>query len=164
MGDRWFDRTMIASAHGFDSGRLSVAVPIRRWIGAKWFQPVVKIGSEDTYEQVLAPVDGALPETEAKTADVDDSGLGWFEPISQLPAGELARAEAQWNDRHQRRTRFVAEFTADNDGDLFLYVNDAVNVLALGGYDLFYRNNRGTASVWLQQKSLPQKPLEQAAR
>jgi hypothetical protein len=125
---------------------------------------VVKIGSEDTYEQVLAPVDGALPETEAKTADVDDSGLGWFEPISQLPAGELARAEAQWNDRHQRRTRFVAEFTADNDGDLFLYVNDAVNVLALGGYDLFYRNNRGTASVWLLQKSLPQKPLEQAAR
>ena len=142
----------------------TVAAPIRRWTGAKWFQPVVKIGSEDTNEQLLASIDGALPETEAKTADIDASGLGLFEPISRLPAEKLATAEGQWNDHQQRHKRFVAEFTADNSGDLFLYVNDAVNILGLGGYDLFYRNNRGTASVWLQQKPLPEKPLEQAAR
>ena len=145
---------------------MSIAAPLRRWIGAKWFQPVVKIGSTDTYEQVLAPLDGALPDMDAALADIGDSALGRFDPISKLPPEKLEMAEAQWTEhKPPLRARFIAEFTADNSGDLFLYVNDAVNVFWLGGgYGLFYRNNRGTASVWLQQRPLPEKPLEQAAR
>jgi uncharacterized protein (DUF2235 family) len=163
MADRWFDRTTFASAYGFDSTALAIAVPLRRWTDAKWFQPVVKIGPQDTCEQVLSPIDGALPDKEAENADMDDSALGWFEPISKLPGEQVANAEAQWNKRQPQHARFVAEFTADNDGDLFLYLNDAVNVFWLGGYDLFYRNNRGTAAVWLQRKPLPEGPPAQAA-
>jgi hypothetical protein len=101
----------------------------------------------------------------ATAAEIDDSGLGRFDPISRLPPQQLATAEAQWDKRQPQRVRFVAEFTADNRGDLFLYLNDAVNVFWVGGgYDLFYRNNRGTAAVWLQQKPLPEKPPEPAAR
>jgi hypothetical protein len=168
MEDHWFDHTIIASAHGFEApgAAMSVAAPLRRLPGAKWFQPVVKIGSTDTYEQVLAPLDGTLPDAAPELADVGPAELGWFDPISKLPQKELEMAKAKWN-KHQpsHRARFIAEFTADNSGDLFLYVNDAVNVFWLGGgYGLFYQNNRGTASVWLQQKPLPEKPLEQAAR
>jgi hypothetical protein len=168
MKDHWFDRTIIASPFGFESpnAAMSVAGLLRRQTGAKWFQPVVKIGSTDTYEQVLAPIDGALPDLDAPLANIDHSALGWFDPISKLPREKLEVAEAKWT-KHQpaRRSRFIAEFIADNDGDLYLYVNDAINVFWLGGgYGLFYQNNKGTASVWLQEKPLPEKPLEQAAR
>jgi uncharacterized protein (DUF2235 family) len=160
----WFDRTIFASPHGFDGAIPALAVPLRRWTGAKWFQPVVKIGSEDTFEQVLEPIDGALPDTEAGPADIDDSALGWFEPMSKLRPEQVAAAQAQWNARKPQRVRFVAEFTADNSGDLFLYVNDAINIFWLGGgYGLFYQNNTGTADVWLQMKPLPERPPEKSS-
>ncbi len=168
MKDHWFDRTIVASPHGFESpiAAMSLAAPLRRWPGASWFLPAVKIGSTDTYEQVLAPIDGTLPDSDPAIAKTGDAALGWFEPISNLPKERLDRAEAKWT-AHQppHRARFIAEFTADNSGDLFLYVNDSVHVFWFGGgYDLFYHNNRGTAAVWLQQKPLPEKPPEQAAR
>jgi hypothetical protein len=168
MKDHWFDHTIIASGDGFESPNavMSLATPLRRWTSAKWFQPVVKIGSTDTYEQVLTPIDGILPDMEPARVDMGHPGLGRFKPISTLPQETLDKADKTWRE-HQppHRTRFIAEFTADNSGDLFLYVNDAVNVFWLGGgYGLFYQNNRGTASVWLQQKPLPEKPLEQAAQ
>jgi hypothetical protein len=134
-------------------------------MSAKWFQPVVKIGSEDTYEQVLVPIDGSFPDMETVLA-ADDPALAFFDSISKLPEEKLNAAEAQWT-RHQRpeRLRFVAEFTAESSGDLFLYVNDAVNIFWIGGgYGPFYRNNRGTALVWLQRKPLPEKPPEPPAR
>ena len=145
---------------------MSIAGPLRRQTGAKWFQPVVKIGSTDTYEQVLAPIDGALPDMDAPLAPSTKPSSGGSTRFPSCPAEKLKVAEEKWK-KHQpvRRTRFIAEFIADNYGDLFLYVNDAINVFWLGGgYGLFYQNNRGTASVWLQQKPLPEKPLEQAAR
>jgi hypothetical protein len=59
------------------------------------------------------------------------------------------------------RARLIAEFTADNSGDPFRNVDDTVNVCWLGGgYDLSYHNDKGTASIWLQQTPLPEKPLE----
>lgn len=43
----------------------------------------------------------------------------------------------------------VAEFSTKHDGELFLYVNDAVlAVPPLQGY--FYRNNHGTAKVEIE--------------
>jgi uncharacterized protein (DUF2235 family) len=167
MKDPWFDHTIIASGHGFESASaaMSLATPLRRWTSAKWFQPVVKIGSTDTYEQVLTPIDGTLPDMEPVRADIRPSELGRYKPISTLPRDILDKADDTWKKRQPHRARFIAEFTADNSGDLFLYVNDAVNVFWVGGgYGLFYQNNRGTASVWLQQKPLPEKPVEQATR
>jgi uncharacterized protein (DUF2235 family) len=165
MDDRWFDRSVVASPYGFESPdwRFSIFVPFRRWIGAKWFQPVVKIDAQDTYEQILTPIGGGLPDAEPVRAQVSDDQLGSFEPISKLKDEKVLEAANRTWDEHQpaRRKRFVAEFTADNDGDLFLYVNDAVNVFwVYGGYALFYGNNSGTAKVWLQQKPLPDPPPE----
>jgi hypothetical protein len=169
MKDHWFDRTVIASPYGFESPNwlFTVAIPLRRWVNAKWFQPVVKIDSQDTYEQVLMPINGASPDAEPVRASIGNSRLGTYQPITNLQdQDQLKKANVQWNV-HQppQRERFVAEFTADNDGDLFLYVNDAVNLFGLGGgYDLNYQNNSGTAVVWLQQTPLPPKPPEPPAR
>jgi len=171
MQDRWFDRAIFASPYGFtksDEGFWLFALA-RRWPGAHWYQPAIKIGSMDTYEQLLVPVDGPAPDkpgadpdkpdTDNTRVTVDAPGLGPFEPISSLP-DQMKIANEQWNKRRPSlRTRFVAEFTADNDGDLFLYVNDVVHIFWMGGgYDLYYRNNSGTAKVWLQQKALPDPP------
>src|SRR4029077_8506027 len=116
---------------------------------------------------VLTLINGASPDTEPERAKIDDNQLGAFEPITNLKdRRQLNSANVSWN-AHQppQRERFVAEFTADNDGDLFLYVNDVVNIFQLGGgYDRFYRNNSGTAAVWLQQTPLPPKPPEPPAR
>jgi hypothetical protein len=167
--DHWFDRTVIASPYGFEAPdwKFTASVPFRRWVNAKWFAPVVKIDAVDTYEQVLRPINGASPDTEPRRATIDDSQLGTFEPLTNLKnEAQLKRANVDWNTyQSPQHERFVAEFVADNDGDLFLYVNDAVNLFRLGGgYDRFYRNNSGTAAVWLQQTPLPAKPPEPPAR
>src|SRR5262249_20894711 len=171
MQDRWFDRTIFASPYGFaktDDWFWLFALE-RRWPEAPWYQPAIKIGAMDTYEQLLVPIDGPSPDkpgtnpdkpdTDNTRATVDTSRLGPLEPISSLP-DQMKIANEQWDRRlPSLRTRFIAEFTADNDGDLFLYINDVVHVFWLGGgYGLFYGNNSGTAKVWLQQKPLPDPP------
>ena len=167
MQDRWFDHTIFASPYGFaktDEGFWLFALA-RRWPSADWFQPAIKIGSQDTYEQLLVPLDGRSPDSEPTRTGVAVSQLGRFDSISKLAPDQIKLANAQWDKRlPPLRTRFVAEFTADNDGDLFLYVNDAVNLSWVGGYGLFYRNNSGTAAVWLQQKPLPAMPPEPPKR
>jgi uncharacterized protein (DUF2235 family) len=169
--DRWFDHTIFASPYGFTKTNdwFWLGALARRWPNAHWYQPAIKIGSLDTYEQVLVPLDGVTPDTfepdpgrpefEKARATIDETGIGVFDPISKVPA-QMEIASKQWNERQPLlRKRFVAEFTADNDDDLFLYVNDVVNVFwVYGGYGLFYGNNSGTAKVWLQQKPLPEPP------
>jgi len=164
MQDRWFDHTIFASPYGFNKTDdwFWLFALARRWPTAKWYQPAIKIGSLDTWEQLLTPLDGLLPDKEATRVGMD---VGRFDPISKLGPEQMKLASEQWDKRQPPlRTRFVAEFTADNDGDLFLYVNDGINFFWVGGgYELYYRNNSGTAAVWLQQKPLPPKPPEQAA-
>jgi uncharacterized protein (DUF2235 family) len=170
MQDRWFDRTIFASPYGFtktDDWFWLFALA-RRWPAAHWYQPAIKIGSMDTYEQLLMPLDGPSPDkpdTDNTRAAIDASRLGPFDPISTLP-DQMKAANELWDKRRPPlRTRFVAEFTADNDGDLFLYVNDVVHISWVGGgYGLYYRNNSGTAAVWLQQKPLPATPPEPPKR
>jgi hypothetical protein len=54
----------------------------------------------------------------------------------------------------------VAEFTAAASGELFLYVNDAIQLAPFfGNFDLFYRNNSGSAEVTVQR--LPLQPAKQ---
>ena len=170
MQDRWFDRMIFASPYGFmkNDEWFWLAALARRWPNAQWYQPAIKIGSLDTYEQLLVPLDGPSPDKPNKDnarVALEAGGLGPFDPISKQP-DQIKAANEQWDKRQPPlRTRFVAEFTADNDGDLFLYVNDAVHIFWVGGgYGLYYRNNSGTAAVWLQHKPLPAKPPEQAAR
>lgn len=81
----------------------------------------------------------------------------WFAPIAHVgkkgndefalkPCTIQTPAGPQADDRKV----LVAEFTTRSDGELYLFVNDAV--LAFPGIaDYFYRNNRGTASVKVEQ-------------
>src|SRR5262249_47551747 len=47
IADPWFDHTIISGVNGFnDNGPVHVlAFPIRRWVSAGWFQPVLRVGS-----------------------------------------------------------------------------------------------------------------------
>jgi uncharacterized protein (DUF2235 family) len=82
----------------------------------------------------------------------------------QLPKEELQTANAAWErntfpwgnvgeqctSAFPRRT-FVSDFVAQQTGELFLFVNDAV-VFPLGGEpQVFYQNNSGTATITLQR-------------
>jgi hypothetical protein len=80
--------------------------------------------------------------------------IKWYQPISDavLPAAFDA-----WRKEGLEQV-MVAEFVAPNSGELFLFVNDAIQVVPfLGPFDRFYGNNRGTAKVDLQH--VPSPPL-----
>ncbi len=50
----------------------------------------------------------------------------------------------------------VADLTAEASGELFLYVNDGVQIVPfLGPFDLYYENNSGSAEVTVQRMPLP---------
>jgi hypothetical protein len=53
-------------------------------------------------------------------------------------------------DPHQRNV-YEATFKAERDGELFLYVNDAVIALPYL-HDIFYWNNNGTAKISVQRR------------
>jgi hypothetical protein len=78
--------------------------------------------------------------------------LGWFEPIAKeaLPA-----AGDVWQ-KQGLATRVVADFVAPESGELFLYVNDAIQVFPfVGPFNSFYKNNSGTATIRLQRMPFP---------
>ncbi|MET4766299.1 hypothetical protein [Bradyrhizobium ottawaense] len=74
--------------------------------------------------------------------------------------------------------RVVAEFVAPESGELFFYVNDAVQIFPRllpeslvpswldaiqGPHDLFYRNNSGTAKIKVQRLPAPPMPPDKPA-
>jgi uncharacterized protein (DUF2235 family) len=176
--DPWFDRTIMTGVNGFQlsTRKQLAAVPLRRWIGAAWFQPVARIGANADAELPLQSIDGTLPDrlprlrdptkdsTEITDADkypvrVEDSTprrewpkFGTFEPI---PSGAaLDAAQGVWRQQGLA-SLMVADFTAAASGELFLYVNDAIQLAPfLGPFDLFYKNNSGSADVTVQRLPL----------
>ncbi len=56
----------------------------------------------------------------------------------------------------------VADFVAPVSGEVFLYVNDAIQVFPFfGPFERFYNNNSGTAHVTIQRLPLPAPPSGQ---
>jgi hypothetical protein len=81
--------------------------------------------------------------------------FGDFEPI---PKPALAAARAAWRGQGLAEL-MVADFVAPESGELFLYVNDAIQIFPFGGpFRLYYNNNSGTAQVRVQRLPLPQPP------
>jgi len=81
--------------------------------------------------------------------------FGNFEPI---PAAALPAAGNVWR-KQGLAERMVADFVAAESGELFLYVNDAVQLFPFfGPFERYYRNNSGTAQVQLQRMPLPPAP------
>jgi hypothetical protein len=154
-------------------------LPFRRWYGADWFQPVLRIGAEGDAELPLEginvmPADD-LPrplnptnrqDKKKKPVRVDDSEIldansdlqsnwrkfGKFEPI---PSEALPAAREVWR-KQGLADRLVADFVAAESGEVFLYVNDAIQVFPfLGPFKLYYDNNSGAAQVTLQRMPPP---------
>ncbi len=180
--DPWFDRTIMSGANGFrdSSWRHLWGLPIRRWYRASWFQPVLRIGAKgvgelpleainarpaDDLPRLRNPID---PDDTAKypvrledTAEFKDPGtelrrnwqtFGHFEPI---PAAALPAAREVWR-KQGLADRMVADFVAPESGEMFLYVNDAIQVFPFfGAFAKYYSNNSGTAQVQLQRIPLP---------
>lgn len=163
MQDPWFDRTIMSGLNGFTYGGHTWALPLRRVYAADWFQPVVRIGNAGADELPLQAVNAMpadkLPRHVADSAKTalpirveETSKFGAFEPI---PKDALPAAQATWR-KQGLADSLVADFVAPESGELFLYVNDAIQVFPLlGPFDLFYKNNSGTAQVEIQRVPMP---------
>jgi uncharacterized protein (DUF2235 family) len=178
--DPWFDRTIMSGANGFRdySWRHLSALPLRRSYAADWFQPVARIGERGDVEFPLdevnvRPADDLPRRRNPADSDNDQTSsiggdkaaepanveiglkFGNFEPI---PPAVLPAAREVWR-KQGLADAMVADFIAPESGELFLYVNDAIQPLPLlAPFDLFYKNNSGTAQVTLQRAPPPPKP------
>jgi hypothetical protein len=179
-----------------------LALPTLRQFSVAWFQPVVRVGTRGMSDIPLAAVNvipaeelprrmhpTIAPDEDADTRKdrypslLDEAGefqalpadnplklavskLGTFEPVPNDPA-----ARAIWEGQNLPG-RLVAEFVAPDAGDLFFYVNDAVQIyptllpawlrprkleMVQGPYEQFYKNNAGTARIVVQR--LPSPPI-----
>jgi hypothetical protein len=116
--------------------RISVAEP--------WFDKSVPASPEG-----LGEVDGitwlamtaAIPLRRHITED-------WFAVMAKIGPDGLNSRALKFRRPAESDTGWEAEFTADADGELFLYVNDAV----LFGWSGLYGNNQGSATVAIEAK------------
>lgn len=174
--DPWFDRTIMSGTNGFELNSIThiAALPLRRSFGADWFQPIVRFGRWGTDEVALVPLDArpadSLPRTDPLTGaplpvGVDVPIQHWYEPI---PKDALGAAGEVWR-RQGLADVLAAEFVAPETGELFLFVNDAIQVLPLlcpwpsltfCPLASFYDNNSGTAEVEIQRVSPPAAPAQ----
>jgi hypothetical protein len=178
MVEPFFDQAQITDINGFTdhstfrhlSGQL-----ILRWWTAAWFQPIAKVDQtgSDALPLTSAEGDAALPvgqdinrnnipalfyedksyedrlaQLNHGPADKDPSRLAI---PSKIPDDERAAANTI-ETKYALRRVFVSRFTAPADGELMLYVNDAIAALPFfRTYTGFYDNNSGTAKVSLKR-------------
>ena len=133
----WLDGSVPAGPNGVAPNDVTwpmvLAVPLRRHMGQPWFKPMARINSLGTDVYPLEP-----------QPTVPLSGISHH-------AGLVANQD----------TVFETEIVARTQGELFLYVNDVVPLLAFypNSTQWFYRNNHGAADVRIE---LQQAPLSQA--
>jgi uncharacterized protein (DUF2235 family) len=144
--DRWFDRDVPTDILGFptDSPRHWVARPLTRWWNQNWFKPIARIGRFGNDEYVLDPVDDIAPRPAPACLAAYHTApdLPPFKPIDTDLAQSLNRCAPVPSDRLILHSEIKAQY----DGELFLYVNDAIIGIP-GLRAIFYDNNSGTASV-----------------
>ena len=136
---RWQDASIPAGPNGFEC-RLAAssavlmagAIPLRRHLTEPWFQPMARIGAtgNDTYALHGMPQTARPPDRCAPNPPPSLSPQGC--PKDALPASAADEV-------------FESLIVARSGGELFVYVNDAVEVPFLGGG--FYKNNRGCARI-----------------
>jgi hypothetical protein len=188
MVQPFFDQTIMTDIAGFrDSspGGLFRA-PVRRWWTADWFAPIARVGAGGDDEWPLKAVDGTAPleigydasgkavparfyENDAYKARLAElqRGEAKMDPsrlptCDKIPDAELPTAQGIRN-KQNLRTAFVSEFVAPADGELFVYVNDAIGAVPFGPtIKCFYANNSGTAKVRIQRVQ-PPSPAPSAA-
>jgi hypothetical protein len=180
MTEPFFDQTLMTDVAGFKDSSLRhlSAQFILRWWTADWFQPIAKVGptGSDAWPLVSADGDAALPVGTDRNGNSmpvhfsDDPSyqarleqLHRGEPAndpsrlpipSKIPPSELAAANAIESKQALRR-KFVSRFMSPQDGELMLYVNDAIAALPfLKTFSQFYENNSGAAKISLKHRSV----------
>jgi hypothetical protein len=78
----------------------------------------------------------------------------WFRIVARV--GETGTDEYFLDPDSNDIKSVEIPFTSHRDGELYLYVNDAVLPVYM---DFFYRNNRGTATVTVVQRESPEPRL-----
>ncbi len=204
----WFDRTIMTGVSGFQTDwRHYIFLPMRRLYGADWFQPVVRVGSKGMNDIPLTAVNvtpadelprrkkPALPaeddlvknpdhryfvrvEDELGKNDPRGASLAALDGFQPIPVDDLPAAREVWN-RQDLTGRLVAEFVAPESGELFVYVNDAVQIFPTvlpccitpsflapfqGRTEKFYDNNSGTARIKVQRLPVPPEPAKKPAQ
>ena len=139
----WFDRLERTDPTGFagvDLTHLSATVLKRSW-AAHWFAPILRVGRLGLDELPMKAVctrDAECPPQTYVKPKVD--ALPIFSPIPSNVAQDLVK-----NNPHPDAPRKATlDFVAQHDGELYLYVNDALLPWPpAGGAWPFYRNNTG---------------------
>ncbi|WP_128923288.1 DUF2235 domain-containing protein [Bradyrhizobium guangxiense] len=212
MKEPWFDRTIMTGVNGFQTYETHhyVALPLRRLLGANWFQPMVRVGEKGLNDQPLQAVNAmsadelprrmnpTLPaekdndkstnrypvhvEDATELPDPSDteklqklkSDVAGMSTFDALPNSDTARKV--WKAQ-KLADQMVAEFVAPDSGELFFYVNDAVQIFPrflrwivparyaayFGPDDQYYKNNSGTARITVQRLPAPDKPVSSPA-
>ena len=152
----FLDRDIMTDVAGFSDGRIHhlLALPIRRWWRAAWFQPIARVNAGGIAEWPLQALDGTeAPELIEHAVVVQSAGS----PCSKLDGKDLAKTlDARKQEEARLRTTFVSQFEAPASGELFLYLNDAIAAIPFGPtITCFYDNNFGRAKVTVQPVPLP---------
>lgn len=143
-GDAWWfdrlERTDPAGFAGTDPKHLSAAVLKRSW-AAHRFAPILRVGRLGLDEFPMTAVCPGDAECESQTYEKPKvDGLPIFSPIPPNVAQRLVD-----DFPHPAAPRKATlDFVAEHDGELYLYVNDALLPWPpSGGVWPFYRNNTG---------------------
>ncbi|CUW37353.1 conserved membrane protein of unknown function [Magnetospirillum sp. XM-1] len=142
----WFDQAIHTDPLGFPSEGVMHANIFKRHWGARWFQPIARIGESGNDEYVLEP-----EETELAAAD---GGVIRRVPKEFCPfeviGDDLALQETK---AHPRLTSRIVtyEIRARTSGRLYLYVNDAIG-FPFVATNRFYANNKGSAKVSVAER------------
>jgi hypothetical protein len=144
--DRWFDRDVPTDVIGFptDSLRHGSARPLTRWWHQDWFKPVARIGRFGNDEYVLNPIDDVAPYDRPGCLAALHLAPGL--PIRTPIGDDLAHAINQCAPTPADRLVLHSEIKAKSDGEMFLYVNDAIAVIP-GFTHMFFDNNSGSATI-----------------
>lgn len=78
--------------------------------------------------------------------------LGGCDKISD--ADEIAKANEYWSKPDFQKV-FVSQFVAPAEGELFLYVNDAIAAVPFIPIQCFYKNNGGKAKITIERVPVP---------
>lgn len=190
MVEPFFDQTIMTDIAGFRdlSLRHLTTKPILRWWSADWFQPIARIGVGGTAEWPLVAVDGdealdvgvdvhnqprpihfykapeyasRLTELQRGDAKADPSRLS---ACDKIPEGELLAAQGI-RKRQNLRTTYVSQFVASDNGELFLFVNDAIMAIPFAPtIECFYTNNTGKAKVTIERTPAPKPTISQTSK
>jgi uncharacterized protein (DUF2235 family) len=132
-GQPWWDGTVPASPNGIEPSDVTwsmlLGVPFRRHMGQPWFKPMARIHSRGT--------------------DVY--------PLDPKPTVPLSGLTHRVGDVASHETVFETEIVARTQGELFLYVNDAVLFVPFypDSARWLYNNNHGSAHVRIVKIQAP---------